>query len=102
MDAKRTAFPKTDADVAALAQEMKEVARINISLLRGRRQDADITQKQIGFALGLSNDVVYKLEALKSPIAMQQAIVWARLTGLQPSEYFEELQWRLRGLYPRK
>jgi len=98
--AKKSLLPRTDAEVAALARDMDEVARINVSLLRGRRQDADITQEQIGYALGLSRDVVYKMEALKTPINIPQSIVWARLTGLEPHEYFEELTWQLRKLYP--
>ena len=100
--AKKKSLPRTETELAAIGEELAEVARINVSLLRARRQDADLTQAQIGHALGLSEDVVSNIETLKRPIGVEQSIAWARLTGLGLKEYFEELAFQLRKIYPQK
>jgi DNA-binding XRE family transcriptional regulator len=95
-------LPRTTDELAALVREQEQVARVNISILSGWRKDADITQAQMGHALGLSEDVISNIEALKRPLSMAGSIVWARLAGRTHIEYFEELAFRLRKIYPRK
>jgi hypothetical protein len=100
--AKKKSLPRSEAEVAAIRGEIDDVGRINAQLLRARRQDADITQAQMGHALGLTEDIVSKFEGLKRPLSMEESIVWARQTGLDLKDYFEELQFQLRKIYPRK
>lgn len=99
---KKNLLPRSATDVAAIREELDEVGRISAQFLRARRQDSDITQAQMGYALGVSEDVISKYEALVRPIPLEYSIVWARLTGMEPREYFEELQFKLRKLYPQK
>ena len=88
--------------MAAIREEIDEVGRISASILRARREDAHITQAQMGYALGLSEDIVSKFETLVRPLPLEYSIVWARLTGMEPRDYFEELLFKLRKLYPQK
>lgn len=100
MSKSKKKFPRTDEDQVALQREQEAVARANMSLLKQCRQDADISQAQMGFALGVSGDVISNIENLKRSLSIEGSVVWARLTGLSVSEYFEELAHALRKLYP--
>jgi DNA-binding XRE family transcriptional regulator len=100
--AKKKLLPRNEVEVAALLKQREQVARAAVSVLRSRRQDADITQAQMGYALGVSEDVVFKMEALKTPIPLEHAIVWAMLTGDDLQEFLEELQFSLRKVFPQK
>jgi DNA-binding XRE family transcriptional regulator len=100
--AKKNRLPRNEEDLAALRKQQGQVARAFASLLRTRRQDADITQAQMGYALGVSEDVVFKMEALKKPIPLEQGIVWVIVTGDDVAEFFEDLQYSLRKVFPRK
>jgi len=93
---------KPEIDLTALRHEQDQVAQANISLLSSWRQDADITQAEMGEVLGVSEDVVYKIEALKRPLSLEGSIAWARRTGKDFHEYTEELCWKLRKLYPAR
>ena len=95
-------LPRNADEVAALAREQEQVARINMSLLAGYRKDADITQAEMGYALGISEDVVSNMENLRRPLGIEGSIAWARVSGQEPSEYLEELLFKLRKIYPRK
>ncbi len=95
-------LPRTEDELAALRREQEQVASANMSLLKAWRQDADITQAQMGHALGVSEDVVGNMENLRRPLSLEGSIVWARLTGKELREYLEELEFKLRKIYPRK
>jgi hypothetical protein len=94
-------LPKNESDVDTVRKERERVAEALVSVLRAMRQDADITQAQIGYALGVSEDVVSNIESLRRPIAIEDAIVWARLAGAELVEFLEEVQFSLRKVYPK-
>jgi DNA-binding XRE family transcriptional regulator len=105
---RKNLLPQSEAEVGELLKVRQQVRRVAASLLRTRRQEAGITQQQMGYALGVSEDVVYKMEAQKTAYAIEDAIVTAVLTGTErtPSEelaaFCEELQFSLRKIFPGK
>nr|UXE45434.1 hypothetical protein Hi04_10k_c4921_00011 [uncultured bacterium] len=99
--AKRT-LPVNNVDLAAIQEELETINRALVSVLRGGRQDADITQAQIGHWLGISEDVVSNIEALKRPAFFAHAVVWARLSGMDCEEFFESFLFWYRKMRSRK
>jgi len=104
---RKNLLPQNEADVAELAKLREQVRRAVVSVLRSRRQDAYITQEQLGYALGVTKDVVYKREASLAPYAIEDAIVAAILMGKEPTPadeldaFCEEIRFSLRKVFPR-
>lgn len=94
--------PRNGKDVAILRLEREQVARAVISILRTYREDADISQEEIGNVLGISEDVISKIETLKRPLSVEDAIAWALGTGTDLRDFLDELEFRLRKIYPPK
>lgn len=95
-------LPRSVEEVETLRLEREQVARVVISILRTYREDAHISQEEVGHALGISKDVVSKIETLKRPLAVEDAIAWALTTGIDLRDFLEELEFRLRKIYPKE
>ncbi len=98
---KKTATSEEPA-LAAIRAERERVARALVSVLRGARQDADLTQKQMALGLGYSEDVVSNIEALRTPISYQDAILWATTSNLDIAEFFERSLFALQRRTSRR
>jgi hypothetical protein len=99
---KKKAAKRFEFDLAEYRYQQEQIARLNVSMLSGWRLEEFLTQADIGEALGVSEDVVYAMEALKRPVSLEQSIVWAHRTGRDFGEYQDELRWKLRKLFPKK
>jgi DNA-binding XRE family transcriptional regulator len=100
-------FPRTDAEVAALRKVRKQVGSAIASLLQSRRQDADVTQDQMGYALEVTRYVVSNNEAYRTPISIEDAIAYWLITGEgspadELADFCASLQFALRKVLPRK
>jgi DNA-binding XRE family transcriptional regulator len=95
-------LPNNELDLAAIRQDGAQIMRAVVSVLRGARQDAGITQRQMGYWLDLSEDAVSNIEALKTPITFPKAILWAILCKVDLAEFFELFQIAMRKRKLRK
>jgi hypothetical protein len=93
--------PLDRADLAAIQEEMDTINRALVSVLRTSRQDADITQAEIGRSLAVSEDVVSNIEALKRPLSFAQAVLWARSSGMDGEELMQAFVSRYRKMRSR-
>ena len=82
--------------------ERERLSRVLISVLRPARQEADLTQRDIGEFLGYTEDVVSNMEALRTPISWPDAILWARRSNLDEEEFFAASLHELRKRKTRK
>ena len=67
-----------------------------MSVLRMARQEADLTQREMGNHLGYSEDVISNMEALRTPISFADAVLWARHSHLSEADLFEQSLYALR------
>jgi hypothetical protein len=88
--------------IAVIGQERARLMRVWVSVLRGARQDSDLTQIQIAQALGYTEDVISNIEALRTPISVADSILWAARCGLDEAELFERYLFALRKRKTRK
>jgi len=95
-------LPIDKPDLAAIRDELDRINRALVSVLRESRQDADITQGQMGDFLDVSEDVISNIEALRRPAFFAHALVWARLNGMEQAEFFEAFLYKYRKARPRK
>jgi hypothetical protein len=70
--------------------------RVLMSILRGRRQDSDLTARQLGSEIGMSESMINKAEALKKPMSFARGLLWALKTNMEPAELFESFLSGLR------
>ena len=88
-------IPSAGPSLRAIQADRRTVMRILASVLRGARQDADLTQMQIAQAIGSTEDVVSNIEALRSPISWPNAILWARRCGMREAKLFRRYLYEL-------
>jgi Helix-turn-helix domain len=81
--------------------ERERIARALMSVLRMTRQDADLSQRDMGERLGYSDDVVSNMESLRTPISFADTVLWVRQCRLDEAELFEQLLFTLRKRKPR-
>ena len=89
-----------------LAQERERLATAIIQTLRGARQDADLTQAQMAYSLGWTEDKYANVESQRTPVSWADAILCARLANMETEELFAEFLRRLskpsgRRSFPR-
>ena len=89
----------TPAFIEARRQGLMEVV---VSVLSYARRDADLTQQDIAQALDYTVAIVANIEALRTPISMADAIIWAARCGMDEAELFERVLIELRLRKARK
>ena len=78
-----------------LAQERERLATAIVQILRGARQDADLTQAQMAYGLGWTEDKYANVESQRTPVSWADAILCARLANMETAELFAEFLRRL-------
>ena len=69
--------------------------RIWGSILRHARNEADLSQKEIAEAIGVTHDIVSNFEALRTPIPSPKLILWARRCDMDEAELFDRYLYEL-------
>jgi hypothetical protein len=89
----------TTAAIEALRQDLMAVV---VAVLSYARREADLRQQHMAQALDYTVSVVSNIEALRTPISMADAIIWAARCGMDEAELFERVLIELRLRKVRK
>jgi hypothetical protein len=95
-------LPYEQPTPAAIEARRQGLMAVVVSVLSSARRDADLTQRHIAQALGYTVAVVSNIEALRTPISMADAIIWAARCDMDEPELFERVLIELRLRKVRK
>jgi hypothetical protein len=95
-------LPYEQPTPAVIEERRQGLMEVVVSVLSHARQDADLTQQDIAQALDYTAAIVANIEALRTPISMADAIIWAARCGMEEAELFERVLIELRLRKARK
>ena len=91
--------PKADNSTkrdAAVRRERDWIHESVVSVIRGARQDRDISQEKLASKMGWSKSVIVNLENLRRDFGVADFILLAEMYGMDPEELFASVIFHLR------
>jgi DNA-binding XRE family transcriptional regulator len=82
---------------ATVREERARIHRSVISVFRGARQDADLTQEAAADLLGWSRDVLVNFENDRRDFGVADLILFANRTKMDPAILFARILAHVRG-----
>jgi hypothetical protein len=91
--------------IAKILEERHLLSEIVASVMRGARQDRDVKQETMGYALGRSADAISNMEQVRTDFAFPDVIMSLRALDTDP-EYleakFKRLLFEVKSFYERR
>ena len=91
--------------IAKILEERHLLSEIVASVMRGARQDRDVKQETMGYALGRSADAISNMEQVRTDFALPDVIMSLRALDTDP-EYlqakFKRLLFEVQSFYERR
>lgn len=91
-------MPKADSSTkrdAAIRRERDWTHESVISVIRGARQDRDISQKKLAAMMGWSKSVIVNLENLRRDFGVADFILLAEKYAMDPQDLFASILFHL-------
>ena len=82
---------------AAIRGERDRIHKSVVSVFRGARQDADLTQERAAELLGWSKDVIVNLENDRRDLGVADLILFADKVKMEPADLFARIIFFVRG-----
>ena len=86
---------------AYIRAERAQLIGLVATVLRSTREDQDVKQKQMGYLMDRSADVISNIECGRTDPSMVDVLLWARQLNVDPMYVFEEILFNVRKYYRR-